>query len=359
MAMHGSDIEVGMIQRDASFAVGLLLAFKDADGKNGIPFILSSLDFYALIIHEASEYYTRHKMPEAIRLQSDFSDVIKQSRQRMKLFDDKVLGVDGIGELFINTLTPQHQSELSKDHRIPLPKWMWSDIGVYVDTETQIPVGTTHLASFNSGVTDPKQFFSGDTWRRLGENLGAFLIVAGKAVTLVRFKDISITSEDMRYNQIYSKKHYGSDSEQINAGLSVIDMRMNFLALLALQCSQSPTMFKWKFLSIYHAISSLNKFTQTVHFNTLNDKAKQSIENTLNSPIAALMLSAEAVPLRNTLTHYGLDTRLNTAKLHENAQTLYGLVEASFDGWTYETLNNFIDEQLKSTLLDMFNTWKK
>jgi hypothetical protein len=357
--MLHSDIERGMMQRDASFAVGLLLAFKDADGKNGIPFILSSIDFHALIIHEASEYYTRHNMPEASRLRSDFSEVIKQSRQRIKLFDDNVLGVDGIGELFINTLTPQHQTELSKDHRIRLPKWLWDDIGVYLDTDTQIPVCTTHLASFNSGITNPKQFFSADTWKSLGENLGMFLIIAGKAITLVRFKDVSITSKDMRYNQIYSKKHYGSDNEQVNAGLSVIDMRMNFLALLALKCSQSPTMFKWKFLSIYHAISSLNKFAQTEHFNTLNDKSKQSIKSTLNSPIAALMLSPEAVPLRNTLTHYGLDTRLDNSKLHDNAQTLYGLVEASFTEWTYGTLDSFLDEQLKGTLLDIFNTWKK
>lgn len=353
------NIERGMIQRDASFVVGLLLALKDTDGKNGIPFILSSIDFHALIIHEASEYYTRHSMPEASRLRSDFSDVIKQSRQRIKLFDDNVLGVDGIGELFINTLTPQHQTELSKDHRIPLPKWLWDDIGVYLDTDTQIPVGTTHLASFNSGITNPKLFFSADTWKSLGESLGIFLVIAGKAITLVRFKDVSITSEDMRYNQIYSKKHYGSDNEQVNAGLSVIDMRMNFLALLALKCSQSPTMFKWKFLSIYHAVSSLNKFTQTEHCNTLNNKSKQSIESTLNSPIATLMLSPEAVPLRNTLTHYGLDTRLDNSKLHDNAQTLYGLVEASFTEWTYDTLNSFLDEQLKGTLLDMFNTWKK
>lgn len=359
MATLQSNIELGMIQRDASFAVGLLIAFKNADGKNGIPFILSSIDFHALIIHEASEYYTRHSLPEASRLRSDFSEVIKQSRQRIKLFDDNVLGVDGIGELFINVLTPRHQTELSKDHRIPLPKWLWDDIGVYVDTETQIPVGTTHLASFNSGITDPRQFFSADTWKRLGENLGAFLIIAGKAVTLVRFKDVSITSKDMRYNQIYSKKHYGSDNEQVNAGLSVIDMRMNFLALLALKCSKSPTMFKWKFLSIYHAVSSLDKFTRTTHFNTLNDKSKQSIKNTLNAPIATLMLSIEAVPLRNTLTHYGLDTRLNSSKLHDNAQTLYGLVEASFTEWTYDTLDNFLDEQLKDTLLDMFKTWKK
>ena len=241
-------IEEAMIRQDASFMIGLFLSLRKLDDRDDIPFLLSSIDFYSLIIYEASQFYSRNDPEISVRLESDFSEIIKQSRQRMKLFDDKVLGVDGIGRLFINTLTPQHQKELSKDHPFPLPKWMWTDIGVYMDEASGIPVGTTHLASFNSGVTNPNDFFSPGVSNGLGQNLGTFLKMFADTITFVRIRDVSIVAKDMRYNNIYSKKNYGSDDEQVNAGLSVIDMRMNFLALLILRCSSFPTIFKWKFL---------------------------------------------------------------------------------------------------------------
>ncbi|MFZ1360722.1 MAG: hypothetical protein WAS27_01665 [Candidatus Saccharimonadales bacterium] len=353
------DIGYGLIRQDASFMVGLFLSLQKLKDKNNIPFLLSSIDFYSLIIYEASQFHIRNSPELSSQLQTEFSEIIKQSRQRMKLFDDKALGIEGIGSMFINTLTPQHQKELSKDHLIPLPKWMWTDIGVYIDKKSNIPVGTTHLASFNSGVTNPSDFFSPETSVGLGQHLGSFLKLYADTITFVRIKDVSVIAKDMRYNQIYSKKNYGSDNEQINAGLSVIDMRMNFLALLASRCSQSPTMFKWKFLSIYHAVSSLSKFSKTEHFTTLSNSQQQSITIVLSAPIAALMLSEEVTPLRNTLTHYGLDTRINSSELHDNRLRLFGLVEASLPDWDYERLYAFIDEQLQSSLLDMFEIWGK
>lgn len=358
MSKSAISIEEAMIRQDASFMVGLFLSLQRLDDKDEIPFLLSCIDFYSLIIYEASQFYLRSNPEISTQLESDFSEIIKQSRQRMKLFDDRILGVDGIGRMFINTLTPEHQRELSKDHPFPLPKWMWTDIGIYLDEASGIPVGTTHLASFNSGVTNPNDFFSPGVSIGLGQSLGTFLKLFADAITFVRIRGVSIVAKDMRYNQIYSKKNYGSDNEQVNAGLSVIDMRMNFLALLALRCSPSPTMLKWKFLSIYHCISSLNKFSEAKHFSALDDSHKAAITKVLGSPIAALMLSAEAVPLRNTLTHYGVDTRIDRSRLNDNPQNLFGLVEATLPDWNYEKLNAFIDEELKNSLLDMFSIWR-
>ena len=353
------DIELAMIQEDAGYMVGLFLSLRQLQNKGNIPFLLASIDFYSLVIYEATQYVTKHNPTLATQLYSEYSDTIKQSRQRMKLFDDKLLGIEGMGKLFINILTPQHQKELSKDHKIPLPKFMWTDIATYSDTHTGIPVGTTHIASFNSGVTDPNKFFSPDTAIGLGEHLGSFLKLFAKGIHLVIIKDFSITDTDTRYNKIYSKKHYGSPDKQINAGLSVIDMRMNFLALLLSKTSQFPTSFKWKFLSIYHAVSSLASFAKSEHYDMLEDYHKQKITNVLNSEIASLMLSPDIKPLRNTLTHYGIDTRLDSTYLNNDQKELFGIVDACKIGYTYHSLLELIDRQLQEVLLDMFNTWRK
>jgi hypothetical protein len=346
-----------MIKHDASFIIGLLLSLRQFNDKNDIPFLFSSIDFFSLIIYEASQFYSHNDPALKAKLQSDFSETVKQSRQRMKLFDDKVLGIEGIGELFINTLTPEHQRKLSEDHPFPLPKWMWTDIGIYLDVSRQIPVGSTHLASFNSGITNPKDFFSNQVSHGLGQHLGSFLKLFADTITFVRIRDISIATKDMRYKQIYSRKNYGSKDEKINAGLSVIDIRLNFLALLASKIVQWPTLFKWKFLSIYHSISSLDGFSKSEHFNTLDIRQKEAITRVLESPVGKLMLDDRVIPLRNTLTHYGIDTRIDSSKITEDAKDLFGLVNACLPDWSYKELHDFLDEQLSAHLLDMFNIW--
>lgn len=357
MSIDKNHVSQLMIKQDAGFMVGLLLSLRQLGDKNDIPFLFSSIDFFSLIIYEASQFHIRNSPDISIKLQTDFSETVKQSRQRMKLFDDKVLGIEGIGEFFINTLTPEHQRELSKDHPFPLPKWMWTDIGLYLDASSQIPVGSTHLASFNSGITDPKDFFSNQTSHGLGLHLGSFLKLFADTITYVRMSDISITTKDMRYTQIYSKKYYGSKSEQINAGLAVIDIRLNFLALLSTKIVQWPTLFKWKFLSIYHSVSSLSKFSVSEHYHKLDSKQKESIGRLLKSPIGELMLSDRVIPLRNTLTHYGIDTRINDSEITEDPKELFGLIEACLPEWNYKRLHDFIDEQLNEHLLDMFDIW--
>ena len=348
-------IERSMISEDADFMLGLFLGIRKLGNRGNIPFLFSCIDYYSLIIYESAEYYSKKSETIRTKLQTNYSDVVRQSRQRMKLFDDKVLGIEGIGDMFINILTPEHQRELSKDHIVPLPKWMWTDIGIYIDNKSGLTVGTTHLASFNSGITRPQDFFSPQVSTGLGEHLGSFLALFAKNTKEIDVGEVSITATDTRYDKIYSKENYGSTDELVNAGLSVIDMRMNFLGTLLSRGEQTPTIFKWKFLTIFHAISSLSTFSHSKHFDSLDAKHKTAITNVLQTEIASLMMSEEAVPLRNTLTHFGIDTRLDDIKLHRDSSLLFGLVEASFNDWQYQELFSFMNEQLKDNLLDMFH----
>jgi hypothetical protein len=360
MYTYGDVISRLMIHGDARFTLSFLQSVMQMDESSRYPFLFASLDFSALITYEAAQFIMKKEPSEASKFKSDYADIVKQSRQRMKIFDDKLLGVKGVGEVFSNTLVPEHLKKMSEDHIVPLPRWMWSDISLYVDGASGIPISSTHLASFSSGITNPKDLFSGKVAHGLGEHLGRFMAYfAGKAVNPISVSAPNITVRDIRYEDLYSLENYGSSEVSVNAGLSVIDMKLNFLAICLKDYEESFTLFKWKFLTIYHAISSLTQFAKTVDFKNLSEGKKALVELVLASELSGLMQSDEAKILRNTLTHYGIDSRVNSSALILYDKNDHGLVSEIFSDWTYVSLYRLIDQELQTNLLDIFHIWKK
>lgn len=350
-------IEKNMIADDASFMVGLLLATRQLPDRSGIPYLFSCIDFYSLIVYETYNYYTKHDPDLAAKLKHAYEDDIKQSRQRMKLYDDKKLGIEGIGKTLLDIITPAHQKELSKTHRIKLPKSAWEDVGLYFVEGNPTAIGSTHLASFNTGI-DVVRMFDPTSATEFGQELGRFLIATAKSITLVRLPLLNVIAGDIRSEKLYTKQRYGSSSRAINAGLSIIDMNLNFAALCLPPSTRHTTLFKWKFLITYHAISSLKMLYGSSHTSDTNTDTLRNIKEVLNTDFAHLLESSGAKMLRNTLTHYGIDKRLNAEKLNMKQRQLYGLVEASLPGWTYESLATQLDAHIQNEMLNMFRAWQ-
>lgn len=354
---YSHSIEQNMMKDDARFMVGLLLALRQLPGKSDIPYLLSCLDFHSFIMYETYNYYVKRDPARAAQLQHAYEDDIKQSRQRMKLYGDKKLGIDGIGKTLLDTITPAHQEELSKTHRIKLPKWAWKDIGLYFVEGSAPAVGSTHLASFNMGI-DITRMFDPETATGFGKELGRFFIaIAGNTTMLVRLPQLNVIAKDTRSEKLYTKQKYGSSSKVVNAGLSIIDMNSNFVALCLPPSTQHPPIFKWKFLTAYHVILSLRMLCDSPYVDEINRDTMQDIEHILDTDFARLLESAEAGALRNTLTHYGIDTRLDTAKLNMNSRQYYGLIEASLPGRTYEGLAAQLDMFIRYEMLNIFHAW--
>ena len=350
-------IEQSMIADDASFMVGLFLATRQLPGRTSIPYLFSCVDFYSLIVYEAYSYYLKHDPAFAAQLKHQYESDIKQSRQRVKLYDDKKLGIEGIGKTLLSTITLAHQKELSKTHRIKLPKWMWQDLSLYFVEGNPIAIGSTHLASFNLGI-DIVRMFDPTTATEFGQELGRFLATISKGIVLLRLPQINVVSQDMRSEKLYTTQNYGSSSTTVNAGLSIVDMNTNFAALCLPPSTRHTTLFKWKFLTTYHAISSLKMLYNSPHASKINADTLQNIKRVLDTDFANLLQTTGANMLRNTLTHYGIDTRLDTARLSMNQRQFYGLVESSLPGWSYESLATRLDKYLQSIMLNMFHTWR-
>lgn len=350
-------IERSMISDDASFMVGLFLATQQLPGKANIPYLFSCIDFYSLIVYETYSYYVKNDAALAVKLKHAYEDDIKQSRQRMKLYDDKKLGIEGIGKTLLDTITPAHQKEVSKTHRIRLPKWMWEDVSLYFIEGNPIALGSTHLASFNTGI-DVVRMFDPTTAKEFGQELGRFLIATAKGITLVRLPKINVTTQDIRSEKLYAANKYGSSSKTVNAGLSIIDMSLNFAALCLPPSTRHTTLFKWKFLSVYHAISSLRMLYDSSHAGDVSTEMLVNIKRVLDTDFAQLLESKGANALRNTLTHYGIDTRLDTKPLNMKQRQFYGLIEASLPGWTYESLATQLDVHIQDEMLNMLQAWR-
>lgn len=354
---HKRAIEQSMIKDDASFMVGLLFATSLLPGKSNIPYLFSSIDFNSLIMHEAYTYYVKHDTAMATRLQNSYAKEIKQSRQRVKLYDDKKLGIEGIGKTLIETITEAHQNELTKNHRIKLPRWAWKDIGLYFAEGNPAAVGSTHLGSFNMGI-DTVRMFDGNTAKEFGEVSGRFFVtIAKNSIMLVRLPQLNITAYDTQSEEIYTQQKYGSSLETINAGLSIIDMNSNFTALCLPPSTQHPPIFKWKFLTTYHAVSSLKKLRNSAYAETINSVTLNKIDHVVNTQFAQFLESEGATVLRNTLTHYGIDSRIDIAKLSLEPRQYYGLIEAAIPNTTYKELAKQLDTFIQDEMLNMFKAW--
>lgn len=355
---YSRQIELGMIQDDASFMVGLMFAARGLAGKNNIPYLFGSTVFSSLIMHETYTYFSKRKPEMAAKLKNTYSDEIKQSRQRIKLFDDDKLNIEEIGKMLLETITSAHQKELTKSHRIKLPRWAWKDIGLYFDANNSIAVGSTHLVSFSLGL-DVVKFFDPSTAKGLGEVQGRYFItIAKNHIMLVRLPQLDILAHDVQSHNVYTTKKYGSSLKSINAGLSIIDMNLNFLALCLPKGKQHPPIFKWKFLTVYHAISSLRKLLDSEYAKTINRDTLLKIEAVVESDFSVnIIRSHGALILRNTLTHYGLDSRIDYSKLNLNSRKFYGVVEASLPNIEYEELSDKLDEFISNQLLNLFEAW--
>lgn len=358
--MNGNDlrtIEQRMIRDDAGFMIGLLLATQQLPSGSDVPYLFSCIDFHSLIMYETYNYYRGHDPAFATRLKHSYEDDIKQSRQRVKLYNDKKLGIEGIGESLFDIISSAHQKELSKTHRIKLPRWMWKDVGLYFVEGRSEAIGSTHLGSFNTGI-DVSRMFDSATAKGFGEELGRFFVeVAGKNIVQLTLPQLNIVAKDIHSEELYTERNYGSSSKIINAGLSIIDMNLNFIALCLPPSMRHTTLFKWKFLMIYHIISSLRMLHDSPHAEGMDARVLRNIERVLDTDLAHLLAGESASILRNTLTHYGVDTRIDVGMLNTRQKLLYGLVEASLPGLTYADLAKKLDVFIQDEALNMFRAW--
>ncbi len=279
------------------------------------------VSYLSLIIHESFAYLTRSDPGAARVLALEYGTVIAQSRQRIKLFDDNRLGMDGVTQYFAEALTTTHQEKFLGNTWLPLARRWETDLGLYFYAGKL--VSTTHVAHFNLG-TAPEMLDDdpGALLRGIGTDMGRYFSgLAGQLdwdgqSFLVSIEPRKLTSRDVK-----SWKYYGRVFESLNAGLAAaltaFRCLMNTLdTMLVLDTSPASeqTSLKLRFITLYHVLAGLRELRSS-HEAELSDGTRAMLTQIDSDPTSALFLRPASRLLRNTLVHYGLDSRLSTVTL--------------------------------------------
>jgi hypothetical protein len=361
--------EFGLVASDFRWAWGVA---RDAAAQViSSPFpMLCVMPCLSLIIYESQRYLIRVEPALAEHLTVQYADTIEQSRHRMKLFDDTHLGMAGVAEYFSEDLMAAHWTKFIESVRfIPLASFWKSDLGLSTYGDTQI--ATTFVIHFNLG-TSPDMI----TRDRPAEPKGMGVDIGGYLATLTpvfesQFPQLDWTSgsflaqihasklaqRDVRSRKYYDSCFGGQLPMGILAALDAFRCALNTInVLMSADTSpdSAPTLFKLRFITLYHVLSGLRQL-HTSHSQWLDEYADRRLTDLENHSTTTLLCTDNARWLRNTLIHYQLASQCPTTAL-DLGRPLSGLADFYFLDVGFETLADQIQEHAE-LVAGLLNDW--
>ena len=162
-----------------------------------------------------------------------------------------------------------------------------------------------------------------------------------------------------RQVNIFSMVFNGSKTIDLNFSLLLFLASLNFMQYLFrnVVVGAPPTLFKLKFITLYHLISSLEKL-KNYYYSTglLSDDSKAYFQEILEDK--ELVSLKKQKTFRNILAHYSI------RKIPESSliisKDLFGLVEYCFGGSTYTEIDEMLNGQILriSSILEKWVNWK-
>lgn len=298
-----------------------------AKNAHTVSFCLAS--YFSLFLYEG---YAR--LPEiAPQLHRPLSplaqSVTARSRHSLKFFDDTRRGIDGQLAYFENEIFPAHTQRFLGNTWLPFARRWETDLGFYRYAGRL--VSTTHVATFamgfEPGVLLDEQVAGSEVLRVMNEYgryfgaLGATLDPTATSflddVDASQFGDVG---DDVRSERFYRRAFNGEATPSINALLTVFQSSMNFVGGLV-PSSLEYSLFKIRFLTVYQVLRSL-EMLRSERCSELSAESLAAIAGIVDTAEAQLIVDSSAKPFRNTLMHYGPDTRIDLTMM--DADNLIG-----------------------------------
>ena len=369
-------IELDSINKDAHFylTLGKKLHSRASSGvlfPNLIP-------YYSLFTIESHRYLQKMYPKFALALSNQFQPIINASRMRTKFFDDNQNRVDGTFELFDWIADFHHKWHIGahKGWLASIKRTLQDDLGVFFYQGHVI--SSTHTGIFNLGYSKEEL---PTTSERISSGIGVLSFSVGESIGkyiagIIDFLEflpapeelncIEYNLEDDLFGYIDIKSHKflnsifnGSGSEAINLSLLLFLTQINILKYILsnLVIGRTYTLFKLKYLVLYHLASSLQKilsyFYQEQIFNNQSLEYLKAIVKDKD-----LKEIASKSNFRNILVHYEI-RNVKEGVLNYDTK-LYGLIEYFFDGRTYDEIDNITDKQIDriSLILEDWLDWR-
>jgi len=353
MAPTAKDLELDAIAKDVQFVGRLFGSLQRPGTPERVVSIapLSVIAFLALFVYEAEGKLSLAPTWRA----ADTERVMARSRHALKLFDDTKRDLEGQVAFFRDEIEPAHRRRFLR----PIP-WPWAkDLGIYKYEDR--PISNTHVASFLTGYDPPKLFTRGmsDELRSIASDYGRYFAALGASLDPTaesfasRWDSSRLKGVDERADRYYRGLFAGATSREINPLLGLFQALINF-ATFVLPLDPVPeswqTIFKIRFLTLYHVLSGLAKLRASGRISPSGGAAH--LDAILNTSEAATLLSSSVRPVRNTLMHYGPDPRLALTSL-DLGMPLYGLPEACCGGRDAPWLESVVTKQIELTAAEL------
>ena len=330
--------------------------------------ILALMPFMSAFIYESASYAESTGLVSSKDLKGH-EVLLRTSRLRLKLLDDsrksfaEVL-TDAGGLAAINS-----SWFLNSRYCIirALKRWFQRDLGIFF-IQDQV-ICTTHIAFLNIGLTQEALTESSLSIRTLGPYLKVTAVDFGRYVGLLSTaldvdkpkagESLNELTSRIRYRDLKSDRFYASMSDRVAPDnmtlcilVTMILSQVNTARSLApLVADDNQTaLFKVRFLSAFHAISSLQQLLN-------EDRRKRILDPELADRIREL-LGTDSVRrirksnnLRNTLMHYRIEEPV-TSRLSDPG-TLASLVELCVPSESLATISVRIEQILDHMAVEL------
>jgi hypothetical protein len=367
------EFEWNLIRSDASFYVDFILQLCKQES---VGVLIFGLIPYLSLVTVESYNYIEKKFPDyAKEISFEYKKIISSSRMRVKFFDDTANKVSGSFEL-LDWISELHEDWFINSHKgylSSLKKYLQPDLGIF--TYNGHIIGSTHTGLFFTGLgkenlsengEDREEIFR-DLLYSVAQELGGYLAQLSTGAEFISVKtnkfQYTIQDDKLGYKDIKSVDFFPSvfnrcDTTSINFSLLLFLSTINFTRhILSRLMNYSPEiLFKIKFITLYHLVSSLEKLKNYCYpKNLLTESSKQYFESIIkNTDLKRIRSQTE---LRNILVHYQPIKIPNS--LLSPSFNLTNLVEHFFSGESFEEIDKKVDDQIIriSDILEQWLNW--
>jgi hypothetical protein len=353
-------VELRFIASDLVWGYRVGLGIMAADTSVTSVLSLCLAPHLSLLVFESFRYLGRDDPTLSTELGLDQLDLIEQSRHRIKLFDDTRNDLDQTIE-YMTEIAIAHQRRFIPDKTPETATPSEWDMGFWNYGDR--PITNTRATHYHLGTgLDFMDSDTGDLMRSFGHDIGFYF--SGLTREIQRdgtcfFSSVDgskLNNLDVQSWEYYPSSFGGGIRDGIPASLSTFQSVMNTVDLFFGFEPSELTTFKLTYISMYHVIRALEQLSNLPNSN-MKASARDLLSDALSDLISQRMLSSDTVPFRNTLMHYGLDTRIPTDALDES-DVMAGLAQHFFPGEDSESLNAAVREGA-TRLATLLNRWSR
>ena len=350
------------IQNDAVFVGDYLSSVKRSQAEDFVPIVnLCLVNYLSLFVYEGFARLTEMGSSLSTSLSPIAKQVVARSRHSLKFFEDTKRGITGQLNYFETEIIPAHKEEFLGNIWLRFARHWETDLGLYRYSGRII--STTHSATFALGVDPQTMFEEGagpalrDIWAEFGQYFGALgAVIDSEIESFLDHVDATHfggIGDDVRSEKFYASGFTGAQQPSVNALLTVFMASLNFVNLI-LPDSLHYSIFKIRYLTTYQILRSLEllRADSTI---TLDARSMSFISAILDNQNAQLITRSSAKPFRNTLMHYGPDSRIELDRLDENS-LVESMTPLCFNGMKASDLQSILECTLKHTA-ERINAW--